>query len=185
MGPVEPVKIDLSEVARVPGARATHEFAESLPEDEQFQATGPVRGSLAVSNAGRVLLLTGDFRGRVCVPCARCLEPAEVDVSGALQEEFRSLTPGVEKPADTIDAQEPAEAAYSEGLLDLTELLRQQVALGLPIQPLCTADCRGLCPNCGKNLNREQCSCAAEALESPVGWRAELAKLAQRQRGAA
>ena len=182
---VAPVKIDLGEVARAVGARAAHEFAEMLPADDQFQVVGPVKGNFAVSNTGRLLVLTGGFRGRVSLACARCLDPAEVDVQGALQEQFRSQTPGVTMPTDTIDAEEPREAAYSDGVLDLTELLRQQVALSLPLRPLCKPDCRGLCPNCGKNMNREQCTCPREPLDSPAGWRAELSKLVQKQRGSA
>ncbi|RKX30915.1 MAG: DUF177 domain-containing protein, partial [Verrucomicrobia bacterium] len=44
--------------------------------------------------------------------------------------------------------------------------LREALVLRIPIYPLCREDCRGLCPRCGANLNREQCTCAPEEAES-------------------
>jgi uncharacterized protein len=45
-------------------------------------------------------------------------------------------------------------------MLDLGELLREQFLLALPMKPLCDDGCRGLCPECGANLNRTPCGCA-------------------------
>ena len=52
-----------------------------------------------------------------------------------------------------------ATAYYREGMLDLVELMREQFVLALPMKPLCAEDCRGLCPECGTNLNKGQCGC--------------------------
>ncbi len=51
-------------------------------------------------------------------------------------------------------------AFYRDGMLDLVDLLREQFMLALPMKPLCTEACRGLCPQCGTNLNKTQCGCA-------------------------
>jgi len=51
-------------------------------------------------------------------------------------------------------------AFYREGTLDVVEMLREQFTLALPMKPLCTETCRGLCPDCGANLNRVECGCA-------------------------
>jgi uncharacterized protein len=51
-------------------------------------------------------------------------------------------------------------AFYREGALDIIELLREQFQLALPMKPLCGEACRGLCPECGANLNRAECGCA-------------------------
>jgi uncharacterized protein len=59
-----------------------------------------------------------------------------------------------------IEDEDLATAYYREGLLDLIDLLREQFQLALPMKPLCTEDCRGLCPECGTNLNRVDCGCA-------------------------
>jgi uncharacterized protein len=60
-----------------------------------------------------------------------------------------------------------AEIGYyqGDGLL-LEDVLREQVLLALPLKVTCREDCKGLCPECGKNLNQEQCSCSRE-VEDP------------------
>ena len=50
-------------------------------------------------------------------------------------------------------------AFYREGTLDVIEMLREQFQLALPMKPLCAQACRGLCPECGANLNRTACGC--------------------------
>ena len=50
-------------------------------------------------------------------------------------------------------------AFYSEGALDVIDMLREQFVLVLPMKPLCAQSCRGLCPDCGANLNRTECGC--------------------------
>ena len=53
-------------------------------------------------------------------------------------------------------------AFYRDGLLDIGELLREQFQLALPMKPLCSDACRGLCALCGTNLNRSECDCKPE-----------------------
>jgi uncharacterized protein len=48
-------------------------------------------------------------------------------------------------------------AFHRDGMLDVMDLLREQFMLALPMKPLCSDDCRGLCPECGANLNRTEC----------------------------
>ncbi|MBM4294554.1 MAG: DUF177 domain-containing protein, partial [Deltaproteobacteria bacterium] len=43
--------------------------------------------------------------------------------------------------------------------IDLQGIVREQIILSMPLKPLCHEDCRGLCPGCGANLNREACTC--------------------------
>jgi len=49
---------------------------------------------------------------------------------------------------------------YSDDQIDLGELMREQFYLALPMKPLCRDDCRGLCPQCGTNLNAGTCDCS-------------------------
>ncbi len=51
---------------------------------------------------------------------------------------------------------------YKDETLDLGELMREQFYLVLPMKPLCRPDCKGLCPVCGINRNRETCTCQTE-----------------------
>jgi uncharacterized protein len=55
--------------------------------------------------------------------------------------------------------------------VDLESLLREQIILMMPLKPLCVESCKGLCPQCGANLNRETCKCPAAAANSPFAPR--------------
>jgi uncharacterized protein len=105
------------------------------------------------------------LRGKVLVglelPCARCLEPVKQDVQREFELLYRPL--GVDAGREEVSVTDAeAEIGYyqGEGIL-LEDALREQVLLALPLKVTCRADCRGLCPQCGKNLNQEQCSCSA------------------------
>jgi len=58
-----------------------------------------------------------------------------------------------------IDEDDLTTSFYREGTLDVVEMLREQFQLALPMKPLCAQSCRGLCPECGANLNRTECGC--------------------------
>ncbi len=51
------------------------------------------------------------------------------------------------------------EEVYSGKEIDLTRALREQILLSIPPSPLCSEDCKGLCPTCGKDLNEGECGC--------------------------
>lgn len=55
----------------------------------------------------------------------------------------------------------------TENFIDLAEVLTQQIQLQIPFQPLCKVDCKGLCLNCGADLNREICTCSLKLKQSP------------------
>ena len=65
-----------------------------------------------------------------------------------------------------LDSEELDEDYFQGDELDLNVLLREQILLALPLKPLCREECRGLCRQCGANLNRESCSCAAPGFNS-------------------
>jgi uncharacterized protein len=105
------------------------------------------------------------LRGRLAagleLQCARCLDPVKQDVKREFELLYRPL--GVDAGRDEISVTDAeAEIGYyqGEGIL-LEDVLREQVLLALPLKMVCRDDCKGLCPQCGKNLNQEQCSCAA------------------------
>jgi uncharacterized protein len=110
------------------------------------------------------------LRGRLSagleLQCARCLESVPQDVKRDFELLYRPL--GVDAGRDELSVTDAeAEIGYyqGEGLL-LEDVLREQVLLALPLKVTCREECKGLCPQCGKNLNQEQCSCSTE-MEDP------------------
>ena len=106
--------------------------------------------------------LKGRLSAGLELQCARCLEPVRQDVKREFELLYRPL--GTDAGRDELSVTDAeAEIGYyqGEGLL-LEDVLREQVLLALPLKVTCRPDCKGLCPQCGKNLNQEKCSCSTE-----------------------
>jgi uncharacterized protein len=110
--------------------------------------------------------LRGSLSAGLELQCARCLETVPQDIKREFELLYRPLGADAGKDELSVTVAE-AEIGYyqGEGLL-LEDVLREQVLLALPLKVTCRADCKGLCPQCGKNLNQEQCSCSRE-VEDP------------------
>jgi uncharacterized protein len=106
-----------------------------------------------LSRQGAEVLCRGEVRARFTVPCARCLEPALVEVSSPFATTF---VPAGSVPGGDDD---PDVATYAGDVIDLGALAREHVILGTPISALCRPDCKGLCSRCGADLNQGPCSC--------------------------
>ena len=120
--------------------------------------------------------VAGEIETKVELVCARCLEPVVDEVHRSF-DLFYSPLPQGEKPEEARLKEDDAEIGFFEGEgLFLADVLREQVLLALPMKVICRADCRGLCPNCGANLNHEECRCETHAADPRL---APLARLKQ------
>jgi uncharacterized protein len=120
--------------------------------------------------------IDGHLETKVELSCARCLEPVVEDVHRDFDLSYAPL-PKQTKPEEERLKDDDSEIAFfsGEGLF-LADVLREQVLLALPMKVICQSDCRGLCPNCGANLNHEECRCETHATDSRM---APLARLKQ------
>lgn len=127
-----------------------------LAEDDE---TSLIAGSVRLMRTNQGILVQGALAGETRVQCARCLEPVAVPLEIELEELFvptldivtgRPIQPDEEDQALWID---------EHHILDLSEVVRQNVLLELPLHVLCSEGCGGLCPECGANLNKETCDC--------------------------
>jgi len=156
------------------------EFAEEFqPDVIDLDGEARLRGSVKASGRAEVveehhgkhqvikdIRLRGRLSAGLELQCARCLEPLRQDVKRDFELLYRPL--GADAGRDELSVTDAeAEIGYyqGEGLL-LEDVLREQVLLALPLKVTCREDCKGLCPQCGKNLNQEQCSCSTE-VEDP------------------
>src|SRR6201995_1733618 len=121
--------------------------------------------------------LRARFAGKFELLCARCLEPVNEDLNGDFDLIFRPEAADAEAGERAITEEETEIGYYGESGLLLEDVVREQVLLSLPSRTLCTADCKGLCPRCGQNLNQAKCSCEEAPADSR--WNA-LAGLANK-----
>ncbi len=148
--------------------RSTQEINEPcFAEDEELECVSPVTGVIEVTNSGSLLLIHGKVKTEIRLQCGRCVSDMIMPVEGEIDEQFRLVHLGDSIVAMPEDEEDTDQELVNNNILDLEELIRQNLLVGIPIQPLCTPDCKGLCPTCGQNLNAEQCNCPPETRESP------------------
>ncbi len=97
---------------------------------------------------------------KVMAKAAKCLDVLNVDVlmSGAIQFDCsRCLKPG--KSEFKKSAKFNYDIKLTDTSIDITPDLREEIMLNFPLKPLCKSDCKGLCINCGEDLNEGKCVC--------------------------
>lgn len=166
------MKLDLSEIASHLGKRIKYEIDDPpLAEiDGGMKGAEPVTGEVTFNNTGKHIVARGSFRTAVELECSRCLESYRMDVELPIEEELRIAGHLPDIPEEELEEELPEEEQeplFVDNILDLGELIRQQVLMAVPIKPLCSELCKGLCPHCGTNLNVEQCECPQEP-ENPA-----------------
>jgi uncharacterized protein len=138
------------------------------PAPGDFRIVAPVDLALRVTKDARKIRVTGRLRTALEVECSRCLEPFRVPVDAEIDQIF--LPEGTEVTGASDDDAEDDEGQqadagvsfYKDDTIDLGEMMRDEFYLALPMKPLCKDDCKGLCPVCGVNWNRETCTCKVE-----------------------
>ena len=128
------------------------------PQDEDYRVSAPVELSMDAEKASSgTFIVTGRVRTRLELTCSRCVEPFEVPVDSTFDLRYVPQTQNAGEGEHEIADDDLAIAYYRDGVLDLADLLREQFVLALPMKPLHDDACRGLCPECGANLNRTDC----------------------------
>ena len=150
------------------------EFKEEFPADT-LDLVPDVRQSGPLQSAGRAMLVeehdghrgkiddirvVGELKTDLEILCARCLEPVAFPVKREFDLLYRpaglDVVEGKEVELQDKDA---AISYYEHDGVELSELLREQVLLEVPLKTVCKEECQGLCPHCGSNLNHGKCGC--------------------------
>lgn len=128
-------------------------FLDLAPQD-QFSAAGEGNYDLTASLVSGGMLLSGSADIPVAATCGRCLKNLQFTLKESDLHIFFELADGQET-------------------VEIDEDLRAELLLNLPMNPLCSADCQGLCPECGCDLNVEKCSCQVTCAADKVSpWSA-------------
>ena len=135
----------------------------ALQENDACVFKGPLTVRMRVSPAAGMFQVEGHIRGTTSLTCSRCLALAETPLSATFRLSFTRTIPGndTDSPSETheLQAEELGVVLYKGDHIDFRDVLQEQVIMAIPMQPLCRADCRGLCARCGTNLNDKTCDC--------------------------
>jgi uncharacterized metal-binding protein YceD (DUF177 family) len=141
--------LDISELARTIGMHYVHHF--QIPPldgaEEGLTLAGPMEGQIRLTNTGAVLLVTGDVHAPLTLECSRCLTPTVVEVDADIEEQFdlvAASTASRQEVVTVVDEDTPASVIEAGSVQNLGELLRQNLLVAAPFQPLCREDCPGI-----------------------------------------
>jgi uncharacterized protein len=155
------MQINVAQLLKEPvGAVRTYETDETTGEGL------PVKGTVTLLRTSRSILVTGSLETATKGECSRCLEKYDYPLRIDIEEEYfltRDPVSGAVLPAPT---EAGAFLIDENHILDLSEAVRQYTIMALPMKPVCREDCAGLCPQCGRNLNRGSCDCAPDGIDS-------------------
>ena len=159
------MRLDLGKI------RTPHEHFERVfpPEafgapaaDADFKVASPVKLAFEIHKDKSTFRLVGRTETTLEARCSRCLEPMTVPVDAAFDLRYQPHAENKGEGEREIEEDDLTTAFYQNDEIDLEQLMREQFYLALPMKPLCSDDCKGLCSMCGTNLNRGTCECKRE-----------------------
>lgn len=154
---MQDLKVSVIEILGKPGAKRDVSISPSLEGVHVELARldpEPIMGDLSLESVVEGVLVTGSLGGEVTCRCARCLGEFDTELQVELCELFAA--PG------HLEEEEDAYRVAGEEI-DLEPMLRDELTLALPLNPLCREDCEGMCARCGRDLNDGACDCAEDS----------------------
>ncbi len=153
--------VDLSPVIKVTGAEIKLDgnvgFSDAEFLGESYRFCEPLKVVGRVYNNGQSLTLEADVTGQMLTDCARCLDELRTDVTFSVNELLSQREEGEEQSDDII--------LFDGYEIELDDIIADHFLMNISGRYLCRDDCKGLCPNCGTNLNHGECDCDTEYID--------------------
>lgn len=130
-------------------------------EAQDFSFPTPVAIAATITKSGRNILVRGKIKTRVTLPCARCLESFEHSIDTDMDVTFMPTSKDANEEPIQVEGVSPDLEFYKDDAdtIDISKIVRDQILLAIPFKALCEESCKGLCPQCGTNLNKISCGC--------------------------
>ena len=139
--------------------------ADFIPvEDCRFASPIKVDGTLTVSENS--LVLQADVAVSMTFSCGRCLEEVEEHIDGEIATYYERTGRAIPDGEELTESDDVEILDYGAKTIDLSRRIAELVNLNIPMKPLCSEACKGLCPDCGTNLNVGACGCGTRMVDS-------------------
>ncbi len=156
------MQINVSRALKLPGTPLEFNFSNSAEELKldglSFEITSPLDIKGSCMYTGETFIVKGSIAVDYITQCDRCTKPISGRLGIAFEEEFASRE----------DENHPDRYLYKGDDIIIDKMVKDNIYLSAPIQYLCSSDCRGLCPQCGADLNKEDCGCRVEQMDDEV-----------------
>lgn len=106
----------------------------------------------------------GNIKTLISLRCVRCLDNFDLKVDSNFDIILFPINL-VNQVNNSINSDEMEYIFYEDNRIDLIKILIEQINLFIPYNPICKPDCKGICPNCGVNLNHGKCKCENSSKE--------------------
>lgn len=158
------------------GNPVVHELEVSPSEidftGEDFEIAAPVHSHIQFLRQNQNIYTKAAFSTSLVVECSRCLESLETEIVVEVELHFLQVDAPEKMDPRLLDA---GERHYAGEVIDLSNDARQGLVLEIPVWPLCSESCNGLCASCGANLNLDKCGCGElEESSSPFSSLSKL-----------
>jgi uncharacterized protein len=172
------MRIELANLEEGGGKIAhTYESGELDLLDDRVLLSASASISGKIRRSGQQVFVTGHVDAQVQVECDRCLKQVDFPVTADFKVEY--ITEDDYRSSQVAELTEEAMllSVFDGKTIDIDEIVREQVLLSVPGRMLCGENCKGICPNCGMDRNRDECKCETGAVDPR--WSA-LKKLANK-----
>jgi len=166
------VEVNIGEIQGQKGGEIRFHLVEDWSnmrgDGQSLQCISPVVFDGRVTCTGELFLVKGTVSTSIQTNCGRCLRPIQLEITAQPNERFRRSSRAQDEdflPDQQTDEEEWDHEDIQEfrGLtIDLDDVVLENLLVSLPLKPLCQEDCRGLCPQCGQDLNDGECDCTID-----------------------
>jgi uncharacterized protein len=153
----------------------SHEFEEDpqvfpiiaeMIKNRECAFLKPLNIGLRAFRIRELFEVQGTFRTSVRLPCSRCLKDFDTPLASDFELTYTKEIPGLmdvfEDEEIELRVEEIGMIYFKGEEINLQQGIQEQVVMTFPLQPLCDENCKGLCPNCGSDLNQGDCGCKRE-----------------------
>ena len=142
----------------------TFPLLAGMQNDGSCSISGNIQGDITVTREYENIRVTGRITAPLALSCSRCLAEFASFVDTNFTIFFRKESAVIASNEDELELGEMdlLSSAYSGDEIDLTHEIEEQIAMEIPLKPLCSDACKGLCHECGIDLNTSSCTCSKE-----------------------
>ncbi len=149
-------------ISEIPDEELDITFHETITSDA---GSSPAQAQLKIKKVGTEVAVHGKIKVDLQLQCSRCLKVFRSELIVPFEAVFHPIEQFKGEENHELKVDELDMGFYSKDELDLIDLIKEQITLNLPMKPLCNDYCKGICLQCGSDLNAGLCGCGEKAVD--------------------
>ncbi len=118
-----------------------------------------------ISKDADVVFINGSIEAELTMECSRCLKFFTNTINPNFSVNYMPVPEGSDEDELELNKADMEIGFYKGDTFELDDLIKEQIVLSVPMQPLCSLSCKGICQVCGQNLNIKKCNCGQENIK--------------------